>query len=185
MDDIDDHLRQFELVDLDDDGSLNTAQADQLLKLFTRLTKGQWKTQQKAGHAAQKVADYLDERSDRITELKADRAELEDREEQYQQFCREVMDLFSELEDAAQESENDELRSAAASMRNKLESSMEKIGLREIPALGESPDSMYHYVVDTTDTASDEERDTIVEVVRRGYLLEGEVLRKADVIVTK
>jgi molecular chaperone GrpE (heat shock protein) len=185
MDEIDDHLRQFKPVDLGDEDSLDTTQADQLLKLFTHLTKGQWKTQQKADHAVKKVAGYLEERSDRIKELKEDRAALQDREEQYRQFCLEVMSLFSKLEDASQESESDELHSATSSLREKLKSSAEKIGLRKIPALGETPDSLYHYVVDTVEAATEEERTTIVEVIRGGYLLQGEVLRKADVIVAK
>lgn len=183
MNDINDRLRTFEPVDLDDSSSLDTAAADQLLKVFTRMAKGQWKTRQAADHAAQTVVDHLEEHGDLITDLKEQRAELQDREEQYQRFLLEVMDLLSEVKEAARQSENDAFQSAAASMQEALASSMEKIGLREIPALGEAPDSLYHYVVDTTET--EVESDIIVEVVREGYLLRGYVLRKADVIVAK
>jgi molecular chaperone GrpE (heat shock protein) len=184
-DDIDDRLRRFEPADLDDDASLDTGQADQLLKLFTRLAKGQWKTQQKADHAAQKVADYLDEHSDRVTELKEERAALEDREEQYRRVLLEIMDLFGQLDETARRSSSDPLKSVATSMREKLEGITAKIGLERIPAQGESPDSLYHHVVDTREAGSSESPDTIVEVARQGYLLEGEVVRKADVIVAK
>ena len=185
MDDIDDRLRQFETVDLDHEADLDTAQADQLLTLFTRLAKGQWKTQQKADHAAQKVADYLDEHGDRVADLKEERAVLEDRTEQYQRVLLEILDLFSELEQTAEHSDNEELQSAAARMRDRLSSITAKVGLERIPALGESPDSLYHHVVDTAEVTSEVEQDTIVEVVRPGYLLRGDVLRTADVIVAK
>lgn len=185
MDDIDDRLRQFEHVDLDGEANLDTAQADQLLSLFTRLAKGQWKTQQKADHAAQKVADYLDEHGDRVAELKEERAALEDREEQYQRVLLEILDLFLELDETAEHSESEELQSAAATMQDRLSSITTKISLERIPAQGESPDSLYHHVIDTAEATSEAEKDTIVEVVRRGYLLRGDVLRKADVIVAK
>jgi molecular chaperone GrpE (heat shock protein) len=186
VDDIDERLRQFEPVDLtDDDASLDTSQADQLLKLFTRLAKGQWKTQQKADHAAQKVADYLDEHGDRVTELKEERAALEDREEQHQRVLLDIMDLFDQLDETARRNDSDAFQAAMASAREKLANMVGKIGLERIPAQGETPDSLYHHVVNTTDAETDAERDTITEVVRPGYLLRGEVLRKADVIVAK
>jgi molecular chaperone GrpE (heat shock protein) len=185
MADIDDRLRQFEPVDLGEDASLDTSRADQLLKLFTRLAKGQWKTQQKAEHAAQKVADYLDEHGDRVTELKEERAALEDREEQYQRALLEIMDLFDQLGETASRSDSDAFQSATASLREKLQSIVGKVGLERIPAEGETPDSLYHHVVDTTSAETAADRDTIVEVARPGYLLRGNVLRKADVIVAK
>jgi molecular chaperone GrpE (heat shock protein) len=185
VNDIDARLRQFEPIDLDDTADLDTAPADQLLRLFTRLAKGQWKTRQKADHAARKVADYLDEHSDRVTELKKQRAALEDREEQYQRVLLEIMDLFSQLDETAAHSDNEELRSAAATMRDRLASITAKVGLERIPDQGESPDSLYHHVVDTTTADAPDEKDTIVEVVRPGYLLRGDVVRKADVIVAK
>ncbi len=185
MDDIDDQLRQFEPVDLDDEADLDTEQAEQLLSLFTRLAKGQWKTQQKADHAARKVAEYLDEHGDRVMELKEERAALEDREEQYQRALLEILDLFSELGETAANSDSGELQSAAVAMRDRLSSITAKVGLERIPAAGEAPDSLYHHVIDTAEATSEAEKDTIVEVVRRGYLLRGDVLRKADVIVAK
>lgn len=183
MDDIDDRLRPFEPIDLDGEADLDTDQADQLLSLFTRLAKGQWKTRQTADHAAQKVADYLDEHGDRVTELKEDRAALEDREEQYQRVLLDIMDLFDQLDETARRSDSDAFQSAAASLREKLASTVGKIGLERIPAKGEPPDSLYHHVVDTAETNAPDETDTIVEIVRPGYLLRGDVLRKADVIV--
>lgn len=185
MKEIGDHLRQFNPVDLDEEASFDASQANQLQELLTRLAKGQWKTQQKAGHAAQKVTDYLDEHSDRVTELKEERATLQDREEQYQRVFLEIMDLFDQLDETARRSDSDAFQSTVASAREKLASTVGKVGLERIPAEGKALDSLYHHVVDTTKADMDTERDTIVEVVRPGYLLQGEVLRKADVIVAK
>ncbi|MCS4056826.1 nucleotide exchange factor GrpE [Salinibacter ruber] len=184
-DSISDRLSRFEPADLDAENSLDAGQADQLVQLFTRLAKGQWKTQQKAGHAAQKVADYLDKRSSRITELKEELSALKTREEQYQRALVEIMDLFKQLSRTASRSDSDELQSASATMEDRLSSIAVKIGLERIPAQGESPDSLYHHIVDTTEASSKAEQNTIVEIARPGYLLRGDVLRKADVIVAK
>lgn len=183
MDTIDDRLRQFEPIDLDDDTSFDASQADQLLKLFTLLAKGQWKTQKKADYTVQKVVDYLDEHGDRVTELKAQRAALEDREKQYQRVLLDILDLFGLLTETARRSDSGSFQSATGSLHEKLAGIVGKIGLDRIPAEGHAPDSLYHHVVDTADARTASEQGAIVEVVRPGYLLRGDVLRKADVIV--
>jgi molecular chaperone GrpE (heat shock protein) len=70
-------------------------------------------------------------------------------------------------------------------MTEALQQNMKKIGMQEIPAVGEEPDGIYHFVLDTTSAKHEEEQDRIVEVVQPGYTLHGEVIRKANVIVAK
>lgn len=185
MSEIEERLRSFEPVELSDGDSTDTDFADQFLKVFTRMAKAQWKTQKKADLSAQRVEEYLDEHGDLIDDLKRQRADLEDENEQFRGFILEVVDLIQGFRETAQASENSDMRSAANTMRQALQSSMEKIGLQPIPALGQVPDGDYHFVLDTTDPENESERDKIVEVVEQGYTLRGEVLRKAKVIVAK
>lgn len=182
---IEERLRSFEPVELNGEASADTDFADQFLKVFTRMAKAQWKTQKKADLSAQKVEEYLDEHGDLIDDLKRQRADLEDENEQFRGFILEVVDLIEGFRETAQASENSDMRSAADTMRRALQSSMEKIGLQPIPTIGQVPDGAYHFVLDTTDPEDESERDKIVEVVEQGYTLRGEVLRKAKVIVAK
>lgn len=179
-------LRRFETVDLEgDEEPLETSFADQFLKAFTRMAKAQWRTQQQADLSAQRVEEYLDEHGDLIDELERQRADLEDENDQLRGFVLEVVDLIEGFRETAQEAQSQDMQSAAGTMAAALESSMEKINLQQIPAVGEVPDGTYHFVVDTTDPEKEEEQDRIVEVVEQGYTLQGEILRKAKVIVSK
>jgi molecular chaperone GrpE (heat shock protein) len=183
---VQERLSEFEPVEVDDEPEpLDISFAEQFLKVFSRMAKAQWKTQKKADLSAQKVSDYLDEHGDLIDDLKRQRTALRDENEQLRGFVLEVVDLIEGFRKTAEKSGDSEMRSAAETMREALESSMEKIGLQRIPALGEVPDGDYHFVLDTTDPDTEEERDRIVEVVEQGYTHRGEVLRKANVIVAK
>lgn len=185
MDKIEEKLRIFEPVEVDDAELVDTDFADQFLKVFTRMAKAQWKTQKNADLSVQKVEEYLDEHGDLIDDLKRQRADLEDENEQFRGFILEVVDLIEGFRETAQASENSNMRSAADTMSQALQSSMDKIGLQPIPAIGQVPDGDYHFVLDTRDPDDERERDNIVEVVEQGYTLRGEVLRKAKVIVAK
>lgn len=184
--DISSRLRSFEPVDLDEESArVDTAFADQFLKVFTRMAKAQWKTQQKASLSARKVKDHLEEHGDLLDELKSRRATMEDRNEQLQRFILEILDLITGFQKTAESIGDSEMLSVAATMQESLEKSMEKIGLRRIPTLGEEPDGMYHFVLDTRAPEGDEETGRIVEVVQPGYVLHGDVVRKANVIAAR
>lgn len=186
MDDTQNRLSNFEPVDLQSGSEvLDTSFADQFLKVFTRMAKAQWKTQQKADLSARKVAEHLDEHGELLDDLKRQRAQLEDRNEQLRRFILEVVDLITSFHKTAEASNDSEMQSTAATMRRALEKNMEKVGLRPIPALGEIPDSIYHFVLDTTRAKNESERDRIVEIVQPGYTMKGDVIRKANVIVAK
>lgn len=179
-------MQRFETVDFEDDeDALDTSFANQFLKVFRRMAKAQWKTQQQADFSAQKVQEYLDEHGDLIDELKRQRADLEDENDQLRGFALEVLDLIEGFRETARQSQNQSMQSAASTMAEALESSMKKINLLEIPAIGEVPDGTYHFVVDTVPAGREEEKDQIIEVVEKGYTLRGEVLRKSKVVVAK
>ena len=61
---------------------------------------------------------------------------------------------------------------------------MKSEGLGEIPALGELLNPQRHEVVSFVET-SDMPENTVVEEVRKGYLLNGKVIRPSLVVVSK
>ncbi len=61
---------------------------------------------------------------------------------------------------------------------------LESEGLHEIQALGESLNPQRHEVISFVET-SDAPENTVVEEVRKGYLLNGKVIRPSLVIVSK
>lgn len=149
------------------------------------MAKAQWKTQQKADLSARKVAEHLDEHGELLNNLKQHRAKLEDQVDQLQRFILEVCDLITGFKASAEASSDSEMQSTADTMTRVLKKSMDKVGLREIPAIGEVPDPMYHFVLSTRKPEDRSEYDRIVEVVEPGYSMYGEVVRKANVIVAK
>ena len=189
--DLDKRLRSFEPVTIpdssgsDDTEPVDTVFADQFLKVFTRMAKAQWKTQQKASLSARKVVDHLEKHGDMLDDLKRQRARLEDQNEQMQRFLLEVVDLITGFYQTANDADNEEMAGVADTMQQALKSSMQKIGLQVIPAEGEVPDAVYHFVLDTTEAEKQAQQGRIVEVVQPGYTLYGDVLRKANVIVAK
>ena len=186
VEDLRERLQTFEPVDLEaEPASIQTDFSDQFLKVFTRMAKAQWKTQQKADLSARKVAEHLDEHGELLNNLKQQRAKLEDQVDQLQRFILEVCDLITGFKASAEASGDSEMQSSAATMMRALQKSMDKVGLREIPAIGEVPDPMYHFVLSTRQPESRSEYDRIVEVVGPGYTMYGEVVRKAKVIVAK
>jgi molecular chaperone GrpE len=60
---------------------------------------------------------------------------------------------------------------------------LESRGLASIGDLGEKLDPRIHIVLDHTDTESDEQIDTVAEVVQKGYRLHNKVIRPASVKV--
>lgn len=183
--DLEEELNQFEQVDLSDENGIDTSFADQFLKAFTRMAKTQMKTQQSVSFSVDQVESHLEEHKELVDDLKRQRNEANERNEQLVRFTLEVVDLITKFRETAESSDNSEMQSVARTMTEALEKHMDKIGLQHIPALEEIPDSVYHFVVDTTKVDESAKRDRIVEVVRPGYTLGGEVIRKADVIVGK
>lgn len=96
-----------------------------------------------------------------------------------------VMDSFDLALVRARNDKDDEFSKGLHLIRAQLESILKKRGVEEIKALGEKLDTNFHEAVETTVDETKPE-GTIVEVLERGYLLHGRVLRPAKVrVVTK
>lgn len=68
--------------------------------------------------------------------------------------------------------------------RRRLEDALAQLGATPIQALDQAFDPRWHRAVEVRPT-TDAPENTVVEVVRRGFLIHGRVLRYADVVVAK
>jgi molecular chaperone GrpE len=69
-------------------------------------------------------------------------------------------------------------------IREQIRRTLKDLGAEPVPGVGTPFDPRIHEAVGTV-AASAQPPDTIVEEVRRGYLLDGEVLRPAQVLVAR
>ena len=118
-----------------------------------------------------------------MAELREQRREAEARGERLIQFALEAVDLVDGFYATTRESANAELSAAAGTLHSAMRPHMERIALSPIPALGEEPDPLYHFVLSSVPAPTPGDKGRIVEVVRAGFLLGGQVIRKADVII--
>lgn len=184
--DVSKRLASFEPVTLSAESrGLDTSFAEGFLKAFTRVAKSQVKTQQAVELSVEDVRRALREQQELVEEVKEQRRLAERTNEQLVRFILEAIDIVHNLYKSTREGASPELRSVADTMLEALRPNMEKVGLVPIPALGQTPDALYHFVLSTRPADDAAMRDRIVEVVREGYVLNGEVIRKADVIVGK
>jgi molecular chaperone GrpE (heat shock protein) len=178
-------LEDFKEVDLSSETTVDTTFADDFLKTISRIARAQLKTQQSISMTADDVRQHLERQEELIADIKQQREALRTKNEKTIRFLLEVSDLITNLYKTTRDSRDGALAPVAETMLRALDKQMEKINLTRIPAMGEVPDGLYHFVLDTRSGADSNQRDRIVDVVREGYLLEGVVIRKADVIVGK
>lgn len=174
----------FEPVHIDKAApAVDTRFADEFVRAFSRLAKSQVKTQQAVAMSVEDVQRSLEGHADVLDDLRERRREAEAKNERLVRFVLEAVDLIDGLYRTTRSSDNADLRSAADTLSEALRPHMERISLAPIPALGEEPDSLYHFVLSSAPGKGPRDKGRIIEVVRTGYLLDGRVIRKADVII--
>lgn len=172
-------------LDVGTGSAIDTGIAGQFLKMLVRIAKENMRTRQYTETSAEEILASLQRQEEMILELKKQRQALEDRQEQIVRFVLELLDLLDGFTRSASKSQDPSLLPTAKVMSRALEPLLQRTGFLRIPALGETPDAIYHFVLDTQSAEEPSQRDKIIEVVRDGFTLNGEVVRKADVIVGK
>ncbi|HEY0995381.1 MAG TPA: nucleotide exchange factor GrpE, partial [Gemmatimonadaceae bacterium] len=78
---------------------------------------------------------------------------------------------------------DDRLRQRAARLEKRTGTLLARLGLEEIPGTGAAPEPGVHDVVRTVPAGSPGQAGLVAEVLARGYRRNGEVLRRAQVVV--
>ncbi|MDR0735640.1 MAG: nucleotide exchange factor GrpE [Zoogloeaceae bacterium] len=101
-----------------------------------------------------------------------------------EKFAGELLAVKDSLEAAlaSEKQTADDLRGGVELTLKQLVSAFEKYALKEIDPLGEKFDPNRHQAIQMV--ASDMEANTVVQVLQKGYLIAGRVLRPAMVLVS-
>ncbi len=91
--------------------------------------------------------------------------------------CQRALEVLSKSEDAIAAKEGTEL------IMNKLESYLKGKGLAEIDAAGKELDTDFHEAVAQFPVEDKKKKGKIIDVVQKGYTLNGKVIRFAKVVV--
>lgn len=138
----------------------------------------------------EKVAELeqeLSEKQEKILRLLADfdnyrkrmEKELEERvQREKEAMLLQFLDVYETLQQVAQELEHTGLRMTL----NQFKKMLADEGIEEIEAVGKPFDYSLHHAVATKQGEKD---GTVVEEVKKGYMLNGRVLRPSYVIVAK
>lgn len=96
----------------------------------------------------------------------------------------EILDNFYLAEEKIDEKElDDNYLKGLSKIREQFEKFLAEEGVQELKTVGEEFDPVVHEAVTTID--SDKKSDLIVEEIKKGYLINGELLRPAKVKVSK
>ena len=98
-----------------------------------------------------------------------------------------VLDNFEraiKMDDDNLEDEVSQFLSGMKMVYASLTKAIEKFGAKEIEALGKPFDATYHQAV-MTEEVKDKEKDIVLEVYQKGYMLKDKVIRPAMVKVNK
>ncbi len=98
-------------------------------------------------------------------------------------LIRELLSVLDDLDSAIEKNKNDESKKGIELIRGNLLSVLEKRGLKVIEAKGKRLDPYYHEAMMCV--PSEEEEDTVIEELQKGYMLGPNVIRHSKVKVAK
>ena len=102
-----------------------------------------------------------------------------------EQFARELLPVIDNFERALEAADDDSAVYEGLDLSMKLLSGvLEKAGIEVVDPIGEPFDPTYHEAMATVDNP-DAEPGSVTEVVQKGYVLNGRLLRAAMVLVAK
>jgi molecular chaperone GrpE len=139
---------------------------------------------------SQKLQHELKEKNDKLLRTCADIQNYQKRtekellfreEETKKKYLSELIELY-ELLDKAYEDENP--KQGLKLILQNLEGFLEKEQIKHIDCVGKSFDHTMHHAI-TTIEKNDYEDNTIVEEVKKGYIIKEKVFRPSQVIVVK
>lgn len=139
---------------------------------------------------AQKLQQELKEKNDKLLRTCADLQNYQKRtereilfreEETKKKYLSELIELY-ELLDKAYEDENP--KQGLKLILQNLEGFLEKERIKHIDCVGKSFDHTMHHAI-TTIEKNDCEDNTIIEEVKKGYIIKEKVFRPSQVIVVK
>lgn len=181
-----DELEKFSFVNLQElnnsEQVLFTENFDGLLKQIKNFTKQQLKTVQQVEFLKDDITKKMNYDIKLFDETLNVKNSLERQRKVLFSGLMNIVDLISNFYHMVNQSQDLHVKATLETLYKEVQKNLRNIGFISIDKVGEDFDSTYHYTVKTK-WVEQQNEDTVLEVLRIGYIFEGEVIRKADVIV--
>ncbi|MBU5316537.1 nucleotide exchange factor GrpE [Clostridium bornimense] len=126
----------------------------------------------------------LDEKNKKIRELESTIREYSEREDKLVKKVIKVLDQIDYIDNFAKSTEDEALINNMNTVKKIIRKELREVGIEEIPTVGEIYNQDLHQCIDAVEDDTKTKYE-IVDVVKRGYLMNGKVKRTASVIAVK
>ena len=126
----------------------------------------------------------LDEKNKKIRELESTIREYSEREDKLVKKVIKVLDQIDYIDNFAKSTEDEALINNMNTVKKIIRKELREVGIEEIPTVGEIYNQDLHQCIDAVEDDTKTKYE-IVDVVKRGYLMNGKVKRTESVIAVK
>jgi len=193
--DIKDELKNYKSVKFEEnsqnDENNDNEEIRSLLNMFTKTYERIGKEQYKTSSAVDEILDILEENNEINNEKQTAIKELKEQEEDRNNELKSILntvismsDIFDYMNNYVLNSDNKNLQTQFKLVQEQL---VEKLAKASITILGTVNGEVDINIHQPIGTKWQEEKceGIILEVIRKGYIYKGKLLRKAEVIVNK
>ncbi len=142
------------------------------------------KTSKKTAMSIGALGDELEEKNEFIKSLKKELENEIDNEEKLFKKVILILDQLENLSRFAIQSQNEFLISNISSSMKIIKKELRDVGFEEIPTVGEIFNSNLHECVEAIENETKVQYE-IVDVLKKGYMMNGKVIRIASVVAVK
>lgn len=193
--DIKDELKNYKLVQFQENSQNNEENSMEelsgLLNVFTKTYERIGKEQYKTSNAVDEILDILEENkeinNDKQSTIKGLKEQVGDLDNELKVMLSTITnmcDVFDYMNNYVLNSDNESLKDQFKLVQEQI---MEKLAKASITVLGKANVEMdinIHQPI-STKWQEDKPEGMILDVVRKGYMYKGKLLRKAEIIINK
>ena len=130
------------------------------------------------------IKTELDEKNKKIRELESIIRDYAEREDKLVKKVIKILDQIDYIDNFASTAKDEALMSNIKTMQKIIRKELREVGIEEIPTVGEIYNQDLHQCVDAVEDDTKTKYE-IVDVIKKGYLMDGKVKRAASVIAVK
>ncbi len=158
-----------------------------LYSVFSKMQndiKNIGKSNKKCSISMDSIADEIENKNNEIFKLKKDLSQSQQANIKIYKKILLILDQIESIYEYLKQSNNEQLMNSLEMVQKIINKEILEIGLTEIKSMGELFNAKVHKCVSTV-CDENKQYNEIVSVIEKGYILNGEVLRPASVIVVK
>lgn len=193
--DIKDELKNYKVVKFEENSQEDEGQDNEemrsLLNVFTKAYERIGKEQYKTSSGVEEILDILEENNEinneKQTVIKELKQEVEDRNNELKAILNTVTgmsDIFDYMNSYVLNSDNENLKAQFNLVQEQLLEKLSKVSITVLGTVNGEVDINIHQPIGTK-WKEEKCEGTILEVVRKGYMYKGKLLRKAEIIINK